>query len=158
MTGAMTSEAGVVKYELEITIEAPRDKVWRAFTEETNAWWLPDFHMVGEGSVVTLDARAGGGLVEELEGGGSLLWATVHMCQPQNYTIYLFGHTAPDWGGPTTSNMKFEIEATGDESCVLKVSDARHGHIDEENIKQLEHGWTWLLTDGLKQFAETGSI
>ena len=54
--------------------------------------------------------------------------------------------------------MKFAIEATGEESCVLKVTDARHGNIDEGNIAELQHGWTWLLTDGLKKFVETGSI
>lgn len=154
----MTSAAGVASYELEIAINAPCGRVWKAITEETNAWWLPEFHMVGEGSTVTFDTRAGGGLIEELEGGGSLLWATVHLHQPQAFSIYLVGHTAPEWGGPTTSHLKLALEATGDESCILQVTDALHGHIDEEHLKQLEHGWTWLFTDGLKRFVETGRI
>jgi hypothetical protein len=158
MTGGMITEARVAQYELEIAIDAPCARVWQAIFEETNAWWLPEFHMIGEGSVVTFEARAGGALIEQLPGGGSLLWATVHMCQPEAFTVYLFGHTAPEWGGPTTSSMKFALEATGEKSCVLKVTDARHGHIDEENLKQLQHGWTWLFTDGLKKFVETGRI
>jgi len=38
-------------------IDAPRERVWQALVDETNAWWLPDFHMVGEGSVVTLGSQ-----------------------------------------------------------------------------------------------------
>ena len=45
------------KYELEITIDAPRETVWKSLTSEIDLWWLPDFRMVGEGSVVTFDAR-----------------------------------------------------------------------------------------------------
>lgn len=157
MTAGMIAEAQIGKYELEISINAPRERVWKAFIEQTNAWWLPEFHMIGEGSRITFDPRAGGCLIEELEGGGSLLWATVHMCQPKDFTIYLYGHTAPDWGGPTTSCMKFSIESTGEEKCVLKVTDARHGRIDEKNLQELKHGWTWLLSDGLKKFVESGA-
>lgn len=78
MIGAKKSEANCVQYELEIAIDASRERVWKAIFEETNFWWLPDFHMVGEGSVVTFDTAAGGaGLVEHLEGGGGLLWYQV---------------------------------------------------------------------------------
>jgi uncharacterized protein YndB with AHSA1/START domain len=158
MSSATTTAARVARYELEVAIEAPRDVVWKTIVDDTNAWWLPEFHMIGEGSVVTFDLRAGGHLIEHLEGTGSLLWATVHMCQPEQFTVYLVGHTAADWGGPTTSSMKLVLEATDEESCVLKVSDALHGQIDETNIEQLRHGWTWLFTDGLKKFVETGHI
>ena len=75
----MSSETAprILQYELEISMRAPRERVWGALTDEINAWWLPDFHVVGPESVVTLDARAGGGLVEALPDGGSLLWYTV---------------------------------------------------------------------------------
>ena len=56
MTGAKMLETRAVVFELEIAIDAPRDHVWQALVDETNAWWLPDFHMVGEGSIVTLAA------------------------------------------------------------------------------------------------------
>ena len=145
---------GAAQYELEISIDAPIERVWQALTEETNAWWLPDFHMVGEGSTVTLDTQAGGGLVEHLEGGGSLLWYTVHWCQPQNYVLYLVGHTDADWGGPATSHLKLMLVPRGADGCTLQVTDSRHGHVDEENVRSLQEGWTQLFRDGLKQFAE----
>ena len=158
MTGGKTTEARVASYELEIAIDAPRERVWEAMTDETNAWWLPDFHILGEGSVVTFDTQAGGALIERLEGGGSLLWYTVLMNQLDQFTLYLVGHTAPTWGGPNTSILQLAVEANSEKASVLKVNDARFGHIDEGNIKSHEEGWTWLFTDGLKRFVEVGSI
>lgn len=141
-------------YELQIAIDAPRERAWRAIVDETNAWWLPDFHMVGEGSTVTLDTRAGGGLVERLPDGGSLLWMTVQWCRPEQFTLYLVGHTAPDWGGPSTSHLKLELSPRDDDGCTLKVVDAIVGRVDDATIESLESGWTQLFTDGLKAFAE----
>lgn len=158
MTDAKTTEARVASYELEIAISAPPERVWKAITDETNAWWLPDFHMLGEDSIVTFDTQAGGGLVEQLEGGGSLLWYTVLWNQPDEFTLYLVGHSAPKWGGPNTSTLQLTVEPSGENACVLKVSDARFGHIVEENLQSLQEGWTWLFTDGLKRFVEVGSI
>lgn len=110
--------------------------------------------MVGEGSTVKLELRAGGGLIEHHEDGSSLLWATVHMHLPAQFTLYLFGHTVKDWGGPVTSNMKISVEADGEERSIFRFSDARHGHIDDANIKSLEEGWTQLFTDGLKKYLD----
>jgi uncharacterized protein YndB with AHSA1/START domain len=158
LTDSQPTAARVASSAVEIAINAPRGRVWKALTDETNAWWLPEFHILGAGSVVTLDPRAGGGLIEQVEGGGSLLWYTVLMNQPDEFTMHLVGHTAPPWGGPHTSLLQLTVEATGAETCLLKVHDARFGHIDEATIKSHEEGWTWLFTDGLKRFVEVGSI
>ena len=106
MSKAMRTDAGVARYELEVEIQASPDAVWAALVQETNAWWLPDFHMVGAGSTVTLDARAGGGLIEARPDGAELLWCTVQWIDPGARTLLLVGHLAPDWGGPTTTFLK----------------------------------------------------
>ena len=157
MIGAKTSEAGVVQYELEIEMQAPPERVWQAIIEQTNHWWLPDFHLVGAGSTVTFDPNPGGaGLVETLEGGGGLLWYSVHYYLPKQFTIYLVGHVAPDWGGPSTSNLKLSL-VTSENGCTLKVTDAQHGNVNESSIESLSDGWTQLFTDGLKAFVENGT-
>jgi uncharacterized protein YndB with AHSA1/START domain len=155
MVGAKKKEAGVALYELEVEIEASPERVWQALIHETNAWWLPDFHMVGPGSTVAFDPRAGGGLIETLPDGGSLLWCTVHWIRPTERMIYLVGHFSPDFGGPTTSNLKLAVEPLGAGS-VLKVTDAHHGNIDDGNLDSLQSGWTTLFTDGMKRFIEDG--
>ena len=157
MVTSSTSEAGCVQYELEIAINASCERVWKAMFDEVNFWWLPDFHMVGPGSVVTFDPTPGGkGMIEELEGGGGLAWFSVHYHLPQQFTIYLVGHIAPDWGGPATSNLKLALEST-DTGCILKVTDAHHGNVSDQTIQSLSTGWTQLFTEGLKEFVENGT-
>lgn len=139
-------------YELEIPIDAPRAKVWKALTDGVNAWWLPDFHMVGEGSTVTFDARAGGQLIETHENGGGLLWYTVAMVTPGE-SIHLVGHCFPEWGGPATTLLHLALEEQ-DGTTILRVSDSQYGHPSESSMKSLEEGWTQLFTEGLKRHVE----
>ena len=67
-------------------------------------------------------------------------------------TNYLFGHIAPEWGGPQTSNLKLALEKTST-GCIMKVTDARHGHIDD--MTSYADGWRQIFTDGLKKYVES---
>ena len=141
--------------ELEVPIEAPRSRVWKAIIQETNEWWLPDFRVVDAGSVVTLDPTVGGhGLVESSDNGGWLLWYSVQMILPADFKIYLVGHVAPEWGGPCTSHLKLAL-VESEAACVLQVSDARNGHVNEGQIQSSADGWKRLFTDGLKKYVES---
>ena len=155
MIGTTTEPAACHTYELEIAIDASRERVWKAIFEETNFWWLPDFHVVEAESTVTFDPSPGGrGLVEDTADGGGLLWYSVQMVLPDQFKVYLFGHIAPEWGGPATSNLRLSVEET-ESGCVLQVTDARHGYMDEAHIQSNQEGWTQLFTDGLKQYVES---
>ena len=154
MIGAKVTAASCLQYELEVAIDASADRVWQAIFEETDDWWLPDFYMAGENSLVTFDPTPGGaGLLESNEKGGGLLWYQVQYCLPLEFKIYLVGHLAPDFGGPATSHLKLEVEPSGD-SCVLKVTDAQHGRVSEKTADSLRDGWQQLFGDGLKAFVE----
>ncbi len=146
--------ASIHQFELEIEIAAPTALVWQAMTDETDAWWLPDFRAAGAGSVVTFNAQPGGSLVETLPDGSGLVWYTVQMTQPGK-TIYLVGHTAPDWGGPRLSMLKLSLESRG-EGTVLKVSEALMGRLDKDSC-DTEQGWRQLFGDGLKRHVEKSS-
>jgi hypothetical protein len=108
--------------------------------------------MVGEGSVVTFRAEAGGQLLEKREGGGSLLWYTVQSVDPGK-SIHLVGYSFPEWGGPAVTMLKLAIEEVG-RGCKLIVSDALLGHVSDKQIESLRQGWTELFTDGLKKHCE----
>lgn len=150
-----TSTAACGHCEVEIAIAAPRAKVWKAIFEETDHWWLSDFRATGSESVVTFDPKPGGrGLMEDTANGGGLLWYGVQMYLPEQFKIYLIGHIAPEWGGPTTSSLKLAIEES-DSGCVLKVTDARHGNVTEKHLQSCQNGWKQLFTDGLKKFVES---
>lgn len=49
------SEVRCAQYEFSIVIEASRARVWRGLTDQLGTWWLPDFHMLGTDSLVTLE-------------------------------------------------------------------------------------------------------
>ena len=149
---ARTLETQAVQYELEVSIDATPEQVWSALTASTDAWWLADFRMCGEGSRVTLEARAGGQLVEQRDDGSSLLWYTVQMCTPGE-ALHLVGHLGPDWGGPATSMMKVALAAAGD-GTLLKIQDALFGALSESAANSLESGWRQLFEDGLKAYVE----
>ena len=121
-------------------------------TEATDRWWLPDFRILGGDSVVTLEARPGGALLESRPDGQSLLWFTVQMVVP-GQALHLVGHTAPAWGGPTLSMLGLTLEERG-QGCVLKVSDGLIGRVDEAQVKCLSEGWQQLFGEGLKAAAE----
>ena len=150
------TDARIARYELSIDIDAPRTRVWKSLTDEINAWWLPSFHMVGEDSVVTFRAEAGGTLHEKKEGGGSLLWCTVQMVDP-GVSIHMVGHSAPEWGGPNTGMLRFSLEDR-EGGCTLQVGHAIFGNVTEEHAKSMYDGWTELFTDGLKAYVETAKV
>ena len=149
-----TAPIQALKYELQIPIDAPKAVVWKALTEETNAWWLPDFHMVAADSVVSLQARAGGQLIESKADGGSLLWYTVQMCVPGE-SLHLVGFMAPEWGGPATTMLELSLQEA-DTGTLLVVRDALFGQVTESTARSLEEGWEKLFGQGLKRHAEGG--
>ncbi|MFT7461910.1 MAG: hypothetical protein ACI9EF_000244 [Pseudohongiellaceae bacterium] len=142
-------ETCALQYELAVPIAAKRDSVWQALSDETNAWWLPDYHTLGAGSVVTLDARAGGQLIEALPDGGSLLWYTVQLCLPGD-ALPLVGHLGPQWGGPATTMLELALSDSDDGGTVLTVRDALYGCVSESQATSLRDGWMELFSKGLK--------
>ena len=152
-----TSETGCVQYELEINIKAERQAVWKAIVEETNVWWLPDFHMVDEASTVEFDIRPGGhGLIEHRDNGAFLVWYSVQFYQPEQFKIYVIGNVAPEWGGPSTSHLCLSLEEHHD-GCILKVSDAHHGCINVAYVNSLKDGWGRLFGEGLRHHVESNA-
>jgi uncharacterized protein YndB with AHSA1/START domain len=149
---ATSMETRALSYELDLPVAAPRDAVWTALVDETNAWWLPDFHMLGTDSVVSFDFRAGGQLIESTPAGASLLWYTVVMCAPGE-TLHLVGHIAPEWGGPATSMLKLHL-VERDGGTVLTLTDALFGNVTEGSAAAQEEGWLALFGDGLKNHVE----
>ena len=150
------TSVGCITIEVSVEIAATPDKVWQTLFDEIQQWWLPDFRAVGADSVVTFDRAPGGkGMLETTADGGGLQWFSVQMCLPSQHTVYLVGHIAPQWGGPTTSNLKIAIQEKGDGICVMTITDARHGHIDEAQTQSYADGWTMLFTDGLKKYVES---
>ncbi len=59
--------------ELEIPIEASRERVWNALVDDTGEWWPKDFYVTADPRPITLEAKAGGRLFERGSEGATLL-------------------------------------------------------------------------------------
>jgi hypothetical protein len=141
-----------IEYSLEIPIEASADRVWMGLLHQINAWWLSDFRMLGPTSVISLEGYAGGRLFEENRD-QSLLWYSVIMINPPQL-LSLAGHMTPEFGGPVTSLLTFNIESRG-MVTTLRFSDSLMGKVSPGQAESLRNGWSQLLTDGLKRWAES---
>lgn len=139
------------EYSLEFELQAPAARVWQAITLETNDWWLPDFHVAAPNSVVSLDCRLGGHLIERTEDDGGIIWFTVHACTPGR-SLTLIGPLCLDCG-PATTMLTLSLEDT-DGGCTLTLTDALVGHITDKLIGSLQDGWQLLMNDGLKAHVE----
>ena len=146
------SSASIFKYQFDIAINQPASRVWTVMFEQINEWWMSDFRALGSDSVMSLEAKTGATLLENGADGSSLEWYRVQMCIPGK-SLYLVGYMAPDWGGPTTSMLKLSVAEDGG-NCVLTVSDALVGKVNEAAAKSAQNGWLELFGSGLKQFTE----
>ena len=152
MNHAKVEEARVVQYSFRVDIEASLERVWKGLTDQLGSWWLPDFHMLGPDSLVTLEPHAGGRLFEEC-GDQSLLWYTVVAISP-NKSMSLAGYCTPDFGGPCSTLLTISLEKSGG-GTQLTVGDALYGRVSDGQASSLESGWKQLFGDGLKKFVES---
>jgi hypothetical protein len=141
-----------IEYSREISIEASTDRVWMGLVQQINAWWLSDFRILGPTSVINLEGHAGGRLFEE-NGDQSLLWYSVLMIKPPQL-LSLVGHITSEFGGPVTSLLTFTLDARG-KVTTFRFSDSLMGKVSNRQAESLRDGWSQLLTDGLKQWAES---
>ena len=151
MMSTTVEGARVAQYEFEVEIAAKPERVWRALTDQLGSWWLPDFHMLGPDSVVSLEAKPGGRLFEQC-GDGGLLWYTVLSITP-NESLSLAGYCTAEWGGPCTTLLTVKLAASGAKTR-LTVSDALYGRVSDKQITSLNEGWQQLFGKGLKEFVE----
>jgi uncharacterized protein YndB with AHSA1/START domain len=147
------SDVRCAQYEFAIEIEASRERVWRGLTDQLGAWWLPDFHMLGTESLVTLEPRAGGRIFEE-NGDQQLLWYTV-IAIHENESLDLAGYISAKFGGPATTMINATLTTVSQYRTRLQISDSLYGRVSEGLVNSLNQGWQLLFNDGLKQYVES---
>ncbi len=140
--------ARIIQYQFEVLIRQKATDIWPLMTNKINSWWPTDFRALGEGSTMSLEAKAGGQLIEFTADNASLEWYRVQMVLPGN-TLYLTGYMAPDWGGPTTSMLKLTVEDR-DSGAALIVTDALLGNVTEESASEAEGGWKTVFGDSFR--------
>ena len=139
-----------IDIEQEFTIQSTPDKVFDALVNELSAWWGPPYTF--EGALgLTLDPKLGGHFVEELDGDGEALLATITRIVPHR----LIELTGPLHMGLVHSVVVFDL-ADLNGGTEVKFSQKAFGLPTPEVAAELDRGWKDLIGFRLKAFVESG--
>jgi DNA-binding transcriptional ArsR family regulator/uncharacterized protein YndB with AHSA1/START domain len=135
--------------EQESTIAAPAARVFRALTEEIDAWWSP--RLYDAPSTLKLEPHVGGRFYEERDG-QTALWAIVRRFE-SGRKLMLDGPLG--FETPVASISTFELEERGGKTTV-RVSHRAIGAITKEQIAGYGEGWRVLMETRLPDWVERG--
>ncbi len=155
MTAAVANPATIADVQLEIAVDAPRETVWKALTEDIGSWWHKDFFLGGPGATFRCTAKLGGWMFEDYGEGQGLIWGTITGIRAPEMLITV-GDTGAEWGGPNRGMMTWNLTEDGPEKTTVRFRHALHGNVSEETRQSLDAGWRLLIEGCMKPYAETG--
>jgi DNA-binding transcriptional ArsR family regulator len=154
MTAAKSAELGTLEVELEITIDAPPERVWKALVDDIGLWWRKDF--IDPSTVAfVLEQRPGGRVYEDWGERRGRLWYTVVSLEPPAKLLLSGDFFAINCGGSSgTSLVTIILEPVRGERTLFKLTDSVFGRLAPGMAEDLTQGWQLLIRDALKPFAE----
>ncbi|WP_240468714.1 SRPBCC domain-containing protein [Gracilibacillus sp. YIM 98692] len=146
------SEQGkVFRIEQEVTIHAPREKVFQALTENVGDWWEFRLAPEGEDSTFTFDPTPGGQFTENWRENEGAVWGNVYYVNAPE-EIRLHGHLG--MYGAVNSAYTYRLIEKGD-ATTLQLSHTASGVIEEGWEEDHTKGWQHLLGTSLKEYVES---
>lgn len=144
-----STEFRLVKIELEMRVNAPREKVYRALTEEYPNWWP---HRFKEDSTIYFENRVGGTLGEKFSNGGGAIYGTiVYMDAPR--VLITSGMGALSRGMVGFNEEKLEEDG---EWTVYKRALSMWGSIPPEMERMFTEGSRQIMETALRNYVEKG--
>jgi DNA-binding transcriptional ArsR family regulator len=138
-----------VQIEMELHIEAPREKVFKALTEEFGNWWP---HRYKPDSTCYCEPRVGGKLGERFSnGGGAVYGEIVYFDAPLRVVTSGSSSLSKGMHGYTIEQLEEDGSGT-----LLKRSMHLWGSVPEEAEKMYREGSKKLLEEALKNYCERG--
>ena len=150
---AMTTTAPVspfVRVELEIRIDAPRSRVWKALVEDTTLWWPRSFY-TGPAKGFHIEPRLGGRVYEDWGDQNGVVWYTVFSINPDK-SLDLQGAMGVPYG-PAFTLLHLELDDDGT-GTILKLSDSTLGESSAACDGTKQDGWRHVFGEGLKAYIE----
>ncbi len=136
----------------EVRIAAPKEKVWKALTEEVGAWWA--FHTEEFETEIMLDARIGGHMLESFgDEGEGFIWGTITYLR-RNEKLRLRGSL----GSKFNAHSQYTYTLSEDDAgmTTLALEHLALGHDDPATRERYVEGWQVLLGRNLKAWVEEG--
>lgn len=135
-----------LKVEHKISIQAAPERVWKAWVEDMNQWWIqPYYNDEVRATGHHIEPRLGGRYTEDWgdEGRGFLIGTILEWDPPS-----LLAHTwtERDWGGANTL-VRLELKAEGRSGTLLTFMHDGFEHVPdgEHQRGEHEHGWGDLI-------------
>ncbi len=146
----LSANRPAVDVALDVSIAAPRKRVFAAMTTDPGGWWGHPY-VRPDSKGLSVEGRLGGLLVEKWEDGGSVL-ATVTGWKDDSY----FQLSGPFHLGVALGVATFEL-TDRDEGTSVRFSFRAIGAIDAALVEAFAEGWTDLVGRRLKALVETGT-
>ncbi|MHC5065748.1 MAG: helix-turn-helix domain-containing protein [Planctomycetota bacterium] len=147
-------ELGTTEIVLELTIDAPLQRVWTALVEETPSWWHKDFYTRSGAESFHIEPKLGGLMFEDWGDGQGQIWGRVNGIGAPNY-LQVIGDSSREWGGPNRGFMTWKLEE-GEKGTTVRFEHSLFGKTSKQTQDSLSEGWQLLFGKCLKQYAETG--
>jgi uncharacterized protein YndB with AHSA1/START domain len=146
--------ASMIQVEIEVTIKAPRQRVWQALLHESPAWWRKDFFTSPKTRAFIIEPRVGGRAYEDYGDGNGAIWFTVNLLDAPN-RLQWTGQMGGSFPGPAISIVEINlIPAADGTATVLKLRDQLIGKVNEKSIEDMTSGWKMLMDEGLRGYVE----
>ncbi len=150
------SEFRTIDVQLELQIDAPSERVWRALTSDIRRWWPKPFYVAPTPRAFVLEAHVGGRVYEDWGDGQGMLFATISAIR-HGEMLQWVGDMGPDYGGPARTITTFTLESNR-KGTLLKFRDTPFGTLGDGVMVGLQKGWTFLLEGCLKPYLEHGTL
>jgi uncharacterized protein YndB with AHSA1/START domain len=140
-----------VRFEMEVTIDAPPTRVFDAFVHNVSDWWGAPYQMNKDLKSLTIEPKVGGRMWEDWGNGAGTMWGMVSTYDPGKL-LKIRG--AFGWGNAMCLvSVKFEPAGKGTR---VKLTQQGAGVYDDNVTEGFQVGWNDLLGTRLKAFVETG--
>jgi len=146
----MENQGQVFTIEQEIKLNAPRERVFKALTENVSDWW--EFRLAPKGvqSKLTLTPVPGGQFIESWRENEGAVWGNVYYVNAPE-EIRLHGHL----GMQGAINSAYTYRLTEEDGVTtLQLSHTASGVIRENWEHDHTEGWKHLLGSLLKNYVE----
>lgn len=148
----MNQEFQRIQIAQEITIDAPKEKVFEALLNDTKSWWGAPYLSADNCTDIQIEAKVGGKFFETWGPSEGRIWGYVTQLK-HNHFLEVTGPFCMT--GAIHAVVCFEVEDRGS-STLVKLSHDACGYISEESKSQYAFGWKDLLGTRLKSLVESG--
>jgi DNA-binding transcriptional ArsR family regulator len=143
-------EFRLVEIELELRVDAPIERVYKALTEELDAWWP---HRYKPDSTVHADVVVGGKIEERFKGGGGALYGEFLYFDPP--TKIVSGGSSVLCRGYAAYTVD-NIEATPEGGTVVKRKFQIWGAVPQDAEDMYRSGVASILQKAFADYMERG--